>query len=525
MLTIQEYIALLDARDLMIREQKKRILELEEALEKRDIELATLRRSMYGSSSEKMKKPEIPEQPTLFPDDEQTIDAIDNTVPKIPSSDIVDAIEQESEQRRIREKSKKRAKQQTQRRIIKVPANLEKDITTLYPEGYDPETMEIIGKDKTVTLEEQKRKYYLKEIVRVVCVHKGENKSASRQILQHPLIPRIFEGGYLGDSVITGILINKFCHHLPEYRQSKMFKEQGLNIPTSTINRAVHQTIEKLYPLYYAQMKAVLTSPYVHMDETTIRVNDRKGGSRKAYLWDMADGSPQAGNKGLFFYYREGSRSKDVMRLMLDGYEGAVQVDGYKVYEALDLTPQITLLHCMTHARRKFENIKDLFPQDVPHILKYFALLYQIEANLKERNASPEEVKAEREEKALPILNYIEQWLTHKSKECIPKSALGGAINYALTRWDKLCAYTQNGIYQIDNNQVERSIRPIALGRKNWLFINNDESGEDFAVITTLIQSCEYLGVNPKTWLMDVFSKIAGQKDYDIDSLLPYKYV
>lgn len=204
------------------------------------------------------------------------------------------------------------------------------------------------------------------------------------------------------------------------------------------------------------------------MDETVINVNDRKGKTRKAYLWDMVDGSPQS--KGLFFYYREGSRSGEVMQLMLDGYQGAVQTDGYKAYEALEQVQGITLLHCMAHARRKFENIKSLYPQDIPIILKYFSLLYQIEANLKDRHASVEEIKKEREEKSKPILNDIEHWLKQKSLETTPKSALGEAISYTLTRWEKLCAYTTNGIYQIDNNPVERSIRPITLGRKNWLF-------------------------------------------------------
>jgi len=178
----------------------------------------------------------------------------------------------------------------------------------------------------------------------------------------------------------------------------------------------------------------------------------------------------------------------------------------------------------MAHARRKFENIKAQYPQDIPIVLKYFALLYQIEANLKERHASLEETQKEREEKSVPILNKIEQWLKQKSLETTPKSSLGEAISYALKRWDKLCAYVTNGMYHIDNNPVERSIRPIALGRKNWLFIKNDESGEDLAVISTLIHTCELLGINPKDWLSKTFSKIAGQNNYNPEPLLPYHY-
>ena len=522
--TIQEYIELLAARNEQIRELQERISGLENELSKREIELFNLKRLHFGQSSEKMKKPESLEPMPLFPEyDEATVEAMDNTLPPIAPSEIVDAIEEETKQRKAKKKTEQKSKQQRERRTLRLPDNLEREVVTLYPDGYDSEKMEIIGKDSTITLERRTQEYYLKEVVRVICINKSEKGSTHPRVMQHPFLPRISEHGYLGDSMIVNILVDKFCHHLPEYRQAKIFREHGLDIPTSTINRAVHQAIDKLYPIYYAQMKAVLSSPYVHMDETVVSVNDRKDKTRKAYLWDMVDGSPQ--NKGLFFYYREGSRSQQVMQLMLDGYKGAVQTDGYKAYEALAPTRWITLLHCMAHARRKFENIKAQYPQDIQVVLKYFAFLYQIEANLKERHASLEEIQKEREEKSVPILNKIEQWLKQKSLVTTPKSSLGEAISYTLKHWDKLCAYVTNGMYNIDNNPVERSIRPIALGRKLWLIIKNDESGEDLAVISTLIQTCELLGINPKDWLSKTFSKIAGQNNYDPETLLPYHYV
>lgn len=526
-LSITEYIQLLDARDAQIREQQQRISALEEALEKKEIELQALKRLHFGRSSEKAKRPKEvePIQNSLFPDyDDGIIEAEDNTLPPAAPSDIVAMVEEESKRRRTREKSKNKARQQGQRRILRFSSSdMEVKTTTVYPDDYDPDTMEIIGRERSITLEEQKHMYYIKEVIRVKCIRKADKGGSYSQVLQAPLAPRILECGYLGDSIIAGILIDKYCHHQPEYRQAKMFREHGLDIPTSTINRAVHQAIDKLYPLYYAQMNAVIGSPYVHMDETVLKVNDREGSTRNAYLWGMVDGTQQG--KGLFFYYRAGSRSQEVMRLMLEGYKGAVQVDGYKAYAGLAHTPGIVLLNCMAHARRKFENIKDRFPQDVPHILQCFSILYQIEANLKERHASIEEVRREREEKAQPVLDSMEHWLRHKINETTPKSALGEAINYTLSRWKELCAYTTNGIYQIDNNLIERCIRPIALGRKNWLFVKNDAGGEDLAVIMTLIQSCEILGVNPRDWLLDTFSKIAGGKHYNPDSLLPSSYV
>lgn len=524
MQTIQELLQLLETRNQTISEKERCISELESELEKKQREIDNLKRALFGCKSEKIKIPAATPLP-LFPDFDPGIEVIDNTSLNIKPDKVIDAIEEESRQRREREKAQKKNKQNKERRIARISsqAKLDRVVTEVYPEGYDESTMKIIGSDSTVTLEEQKHRLYLKGEIRYICVKKSGADDLHSQILQHPLTPRICEEGYLGNSIIASILVNKFCHHLPEYRQIKMYKEQGVDIPASTMNRVQHMAIDALYPLFYAQMKVVLASRYVHMDETTIPINDRENSTRKGYIWSVVDGTPQS--KGLFFFYRGGSRSQEVMSLILDGYKGAVQVDGYKAYEALQNLPSIILLYCMAHTRRKFESIKDKYPDDIPSILKYFSLLYQVEANLKEKNAGIDEIKAERLAKSVPILAYMKQWMEQKQKECTPKSGLGEAINYALTRWEGLCRYVSDGIYNIDNNPVERSIRPMTLGRKNWLFVKNDSSGEDLAVIRTLIGSCELLGVNPRDWLNDVFYKIAGKQEYDANALLPFNYV
>lgn len=531
MLTIQRLLQEIFACKSTICEKDKRIStceanirNLEDKLNKKEVELEYLRRRCFGAKSEKMAKPIVETHLPLFPDYDAGIEVVDNTSSRPTPDTVVDAIEKESEERRKREKAKAKSKQNDQRRKAVIPSTsgLERVVCECYPEGYDENTMEIIDYSSTLLLEEQKHKFYVKEIRRYKCIKKSEKGATHVQVLQSPVPPRICEAGYLGDSIIAGLLVDKFCHHLPEYRQAKMFKERGLDIPTSTINRVMHQAVDALYPLYHAQVRAVLKSTYVHMDESTVNVNDREGSTRKGYIWAVVDGNPS--NLGMFFFYRDGSRSKEIMRLILEGYRGTVQTDGYNVYEELKYRVGIVSLNCMAHARRKFESLKTKYPQDIPHILKYFALLYNVEENLKERQASPEEKKREREEKSKPILDYMKQWMEQKKSETTPKSGLGEAINYTLTRWDALCAYLKDGRYNIDNNPVERSIRPIALGRKNWLFIKNDESGEDLAAITTLLNTCGMLGVNPREWLVDVFSKISGKRDYDPEPLLPYNY-
>lgn len=525
----------LSGRDTRIAELEAKVAEQGEVISKRDARIAELevavasleraikklQRRSFGHSSEKMPEPDnMPMLPfEEFKDDTEV--QVGNGDAVAPA-DVVTTVEKESAERRERERAKKNENQRKRRGTIRVPKDMERRVTTIYPENYNAETMIVIGQDVTETLEIDTT-YYVKRVVRVKCVSKEDKNTTTGLIYQSPVEPRIAERSFLGDSIIVDILTNKFCHHTPEYRQAKIFKEHGLDIPTSTINRQVHNAIGLLSPIYFAQMKEVVMSDYVHMDESTVRVNDRKGKTRTGYIWSMVDGRP--GSSGMYFYYRDGSRGREVMNLMLQGFKGAVQTDGYKVYDALDGKPNFRQLNCMAHARRKFEAIKDDYPDDVPKILKSFAYLYQIEANLKERGASVEEIKKEREEKSIPILQCMKRWMDQKYRETTPKSGLGEALAYSLVRWDKLCAYTTDGRYNIDNNPVERSMRPIALGRKNWLFINSDESGEDFAIIATLIRTCEMLGINPREWLTHTFSKIVGKKDYDAVALLPCNYV
>lgn len=219
--TIQEYIELLAARNEQIRELQERISGLE-------AELNNLKRMHFGQSSEKMKKPESLEPMPLFPEyNEAIVEAIDNTLPPIAPLDIVDAIEEETKQRKAKKRTEQKSKQQHERRTLRLPDNLEREVVTLYPEGYDSEKMEIIGKDSTITLERRTQEYYLKEVVRVICINKSEKGSTHPQVMQHPLLPRISEHGYLGDSMIVNILVDKFCHHLPNTVKLKSFVNMG----------------------------------------------------------------------------------------------------------------------------------------------------------------------------------------------------------------------------------------------------------------------------------------------------------
>ncbi len=185
----------------------------------------------------------------------------------------------------------------------------------------------------------------------------------------------------------------------------------------------------------------------------------------------------------------------------------------------------MTLLGCMAHVRRKFTAAQASHPKLARQAIEYLQLLYELAATLKSRNATAEEVAAERNEKALPIMDTMEKWMESVANECTPSDPMGKALDYAYKLWPRLQRYALNGIYQIDNNGVERNQRPSVMGRKNYLFSKNDRGAEDNAVFYSLLESCQIVGVNQLQWLTDVLSKLTSDlTEEQLQDLLPYNY-
>ena len=356
-----------------------------------------------------------------------------------------------------------------------------------------------------------------------ICKQKcAKPTDAPTQIFEARKSQNCLPGCIAGNRTMATIITDKYCHHLPEYRQVKRFEAMGLKLSTTSINRWQHDLAGVLLPIYEQQTELVFSSKYQHLDESTIPINDQKHHTRKGYIWDAVDGM---GKYGLVFFYENGSRGGNVIRPKLLHRRAAIQSDGYTVYENIEKSQLdgIVTLYCMAHARRKFEQIRDTSPE-ARKVLEYIATLYELEANLKYANAGYDETRRQRQEKAVPILGFIRLMLEKYRTVDTPASALAKACDYALERWDGLCRYCDEGYYEIDNNAVERSIRPITLGRKNWLFVDSDESAKDAALYMTLIGSCNLLGIAPYKYLEYVLPRLHDnmtKKEYE--ELLPYK--
>lgn len=487
------------------------LCEKDEQIQRQKELIMQLKRMLYGSKRDKIAKQD--DYPSLF--DEQFNKAMDERDAAIEKT--VKEIKSEAATRRANAKTTPKRPEKYQYH------GLEERVVTVMPEGINPSDFVVIGKDTTRILRREPAKVWVEVIERPILRHKDDKNQPSPRIFQAPAAPSIIKGNHVGADLLAQLVVDKFAYHIPEYRQVKQYSDMGVKLPTSTVNGWIHAVAAKLYPLYESLGEEIRSREYLQIDEVPWRIADTKGKCRKGYAWQFLDATPDS--RGLYFYYHKGSRSGYIPRAQLKGYQGTIQTDGYRVYDYFELQNDVTLLGCMAHVRRKFVDAQGSHPTLSAKGVAYIATLYELEANLRDRQASAEEIARERQEKAIPIMDAMEEWMQNTSKKCTPEEPLGKAMSYAYTLWPRLRRYCDNGIYQIDNNAVERSQRPSVLGRKNYLFSKNDNSAEDNAVFYSLLESCEIVGVNPLKWLTYTLNKLKDDMDeQELINLLPHNY-
>ena len=392
----------------------------------------------------------------------------------------------------------------------KLPDHLPRVQVILEPED-KPLGAISIREEKTEELDFQPGHFFVRQYIRPVYVQ--EETFIIADLPSRPLPKAIAGAGLLAQ-----IVIDKYIDHLPLYRQQQRFSRDGLNIPYSTITDWVGSTCTLITPLYEALKKKVLHSPYLHADETPLKVldKDKKGSTHRGYYWVYHNSLDDL----VFFDYQQG-RGREGPQQILEGYSGYLQTDGYSVYNIIEEKTDVTLLHCWAHARRKFHESVQSDPEQAQHVLSLIGKLYAIERQAKEENLSADQIKERREKKSIPVLDELKEWMTQAYMNAKPKSPIGKALAYCLERWDKLVIYTTDGRLNIDNNPVENSIRPVALGRKNYLFAGSHEAAQRSAMLYSLLGTCKLHGINPFEWLRDTLQKINDYPINRIHELLP----
>lgn len=475
--------------------------------------IAFLERRLFGAKSDRLTYVNPDDQPGLF--DEMFKEAMDEKASQIDK--MADDIEKESQKRR------KSAKKESSRPAKYRYTCLEERTTTMMPENINIEEYDIIGKDVSRILHYEKAKVWVEIIERPIFRLKEDKNVPAPQICQAKAPEAVIGGNHVGADMLAQIVIDKYRYHLPEYRQVKRYADLGIKLPASTINDWIHAVASKLDPLYEDLRRDILEGDYLQIDEVPWRIADKSGKSRRGYAWQFLDNRPQS--HGLYFLYMNGSRAGTIPRAELLNFHGAIQTDGYGVYDYFEYQDNVTLLGCMAHVRRKFTDAQNTHPQLAAQAVKWIEVLYKLEANLKAEGADFERIATERQTKAIPIMDAMEKWMQNVHTQCTPSDSMGKAIDYAYKLWPRLKRYALDGRYHIDNNPVERSQRPSVIGRKNYLFSKNDSGAVDNAIFYSLIESCDLVGLEPLKWLTDVLTNLHDDTSPEqIRLMLPYYY-
>lgn len=376
----------------------------------------------------------------------------------------------------------------------------------------DVSGMKIIGQEITERLECDPGKLFVRKFIRYKYA-----KENNEGVVIAPLPSSPIEKGKVGASVLALIIIQKYVDHLPLYRQIEQFKRMGMEIPSSTMSDWVKTAAELIAPLYEALVKKVLKSNYLQADETRIQVldKDKKGKTHRGWYWTYRN--PESGL--VLFDYQE-SRGRAGPAAVLKDFIGYLQSDGYEVYNQFE-KKYVTHVLCMAHARRYFEQALSNDEERASYVLKEIQKLYAVEKHCRENNLSVYDRLDLRQEKSIPVLHTLHQWLKENITQVTPSSALGKAIGYALPRWERLMLYANDGRLEIDNNLVENSIRPIAIGRKNYLFAGSHEAAQNAAMFYSLLGTCKLKGIEPFNWLKNLFEILPDYKANRIEELLP----
>jgi transposase len=380
-----------------------------------------------------------------------------------------------------------------------------------------------IGEDKSERLD------IIPAQLRVLVVHRPKYacRACEEGVVQAEAPARLIEGGLPTEATVAHVLVSKYADHLPLYRQAQIYARQGITLDRATLADWVGRAAWLLRPVHERLLQKLKSSTKLFADETTAPVLDPgRGRTKTGQLWAYArDDRPFGGTDppGVAYVYAPDRKSERPIE-HLAGFKGVLQVDGYSGYRVLAERAEVTLAFCWAHVRRRFYELAAAGPAPIAsEALTRIGKLYEIEGDIRGRCA--EERRAVRKQRSQPILDDLEPWLRAKLDLISQKTKLAESIRYALSRWQGLTSFVDDGRIEIDSNVVERAIRPIALNRKNALFAGSDGGGEHWAILASLIETCKLNGIDPQSYLADVIAKIVnGHPNSQIDGLLPWAY-
>ena len=492
---------------------EKQLTEKDQAILKLKQQIEMLQRKIWGKSSEKY----IPEDPQQRKLDFEGLDLLPG------EKELATSATQEIEKYKTI-----RVKVQEKNHPVRkpLPEGLPREETHIYPQNIDLENWTELEPEITEVLERNPPHWYVRRIVRHKYVLKDKSlvQDTEKQIITAPMPVLPIAKSYAGATVLADILINKYVNHLPFYRQIQMFKQQGISIAPATINGWFGNVADLMRPAYYRLKELVLASDYIQSDESTIPIiNNEKHKTINGYIWMIRAVTEDL----VFFHYDYGSRAQKVALQLFKDYQGVIQTDGYAVYDVYENKKGVLPIGCWAHARRKFEEALKEDQVRASYALEQIGLLYDVERRADNGNLSDGERSELRSRLSYPIMVAFEKWILREYPKVLPKGRIGKALRYTHNIYHKLTRYHLDGKLKIDNNLGENAIRPIALGRKNWLFCGNHDSAENAAIVYSMFGCCKAHEVNFRDWLVFFLNNVHKYDDdytKDLAELLPHNF-
>ena len=406
-------------------------------------------------------------------------------------------------------------------RTLRLPEDLPvvEEVIEPAPVQAQPEQWRCIGQEVSEQLDYEPGRFFRRRTIRRKYVSRLAPEAAP---VVAPLPPGLLERGLVAPGLLAYIIVSKYCDHLPLYRLEQIFRRRhGVHLPRQTLARWVALAADWLQLIYELIRTGVMAGGYVQIDETPIAyLAPGTGRTQQGYLWTAS----QPGGDVVFRW--ETSRAAACLdNLVPVDFTGTVQCDGYAAYRAFAdrRGDTMELAGCWAHVRRKFVEALEQTPRTTGWLVRQIQHLYQIEARLREQRAGPRLRAAVRAHQSRPVVARLHQALLRLKARGrhLPQSLLGQAIDYALGQWGTLETYLADGRVEIDNNLVENAIRPTAVGKKNWLFIGEEEAGQRSAILYTVIESCRRREIDPYAYLRDIFTRLPRMTNRQLADVTP----
>jgi transposase len=483
--------------DAKIYAEKVALLELENAKLKN--ELLAYKRHIFGKKSERYISlgQTLPGQQVLDP----SIFAVELPVEKKQTSTVVIEEKKKEVQKPVR-------KELDETKFDVITEDIQPDLETSHLKyiGIEVSTHQVLV-DAKIIIKKIRRYKYL--------------NPQTGDIIIADMPYRAFAKSQVSSSIVSEVLVQKYVDGMPIYRQQQAWNRLGVEFAYSTLSDMQRMGFELIQPLWLAFREEVINTNYLQVDESPFKVltSEKQGASHIGYQWVYHDPI-----RNLVLYDYQSGRSPEHPKKMLKEFKGIIQTDGYAGYNQVAKQNDIEQIYCMVHARRYFEKALDNDKERSEYFLNEVQKLYAIERQIKDNNVIGDPVVDYRRTHAMPILESLHQWLKDQLPSITPKSSFGKAICYSLERWEGLMSYCYHAQALIDNNPVERSIRPMVIGRKNYLFSKTHESAQRVSCFYSFFITCRLHKVNPKEWIEDVFNKINDLKPSQYHTLFPQNW-